>query len=95
MPSRVHEATVFALAYQAELRDRETGNHLERTARYVESLATQLRRTPELQQYLTKSYIRDISLASYLHDVGKWGSPTPFSSSRGSSRKRALRAQPE
>ena len=70
---RVHEPTVFAVAYQAELRDRETGNHLERTARYVESLATQLRRTPELQQYHTKTYVRDTSLASYLPDGGKAG----------------------
>ena len=47
------DVTIFALAYQAELRDRQTGKHLERTAIYVRILAEELARLPQYRAYLT------------------------------------------
>ncbi len=67
--------TTFTLAYQAELRDQETGKHLERTATYVEILAKELSKIPAYKSYITKSYISDLVKAAPLHDIGKVGVP--------------------
>jgi response regulator RpfG family c-di-GMP phosphodiesterase len=67
--------TIFALAYQAELRDHETGAHIERTAQYVKLIAEWLAEMPELQSYLTPEYIFDLVKAAPLHDIGKVGIP--------------------
>lgn len=64
---QTQEATVFALAYQAELRDHETGLHLERTARYVGLLAEALGMDPGARAELVR--------AAPLHDIGKVGIP--------------------
>ena len=64
---RTQEATVFALAYEAELRDHETGRHLERTARYVDLLAGALK--------LPADFRSDLVRAAPLHDIGKVGVP--------------------
>jgi hypothetical protein len=75
MLAETRNATVFALAYQAELRDNTTGEHLERTARYVRTLSEQAAADNQYAGYLTPSYIDDMVLASMLHDVGKVGIP--------------------
>ncbi len=67
--------TIFALAYQAEIRDGETGKHLDRTSRYVKILAEELSQLPKYKSYLTDSYIVDIVKATPLHDIGKVGIP--------------------
>lgn len=67
--------TIFALAYQAELRDQETGRHLERTARYVRLLAEELSRLPKYQSYLSPEYIVDLEKSAPLHDIGKVAIP--------------------
>jgi len=64
---QTQNATVFALAYQAELRDHETGTHLERTARYVDLLAGALG--------LADGPRSDLVRAAPLHDIGKVGIP--------------------
>ncbi len=43
--SQTEDVTIFALAYQAELRDTITGNHIARTAKYVELLTQNLWKT--------------------------------------------------
>lgn len=72
---QTENVTIFALAYQAELRDLETGQHLERTSRYVRLLTEQLSRTDKYRLYLTPGYITDICKAAPLHDIGKVGIP--------------------
>ena len=67
--------TIYALAYQAELRDRETGRHLERTAKYVCLLAEEMARLPMFKGYLTPQYIDDLARSAPLHDIGKIGVP--------------------
>jgi HD-GYP domain-containing protein (c-di-GMP phosphodiesterase class II) len=69
------DVTIFALAYQAELRDQQTGKHLERTSIYVRLLAEQLAKLPEYRTYLTSAYIADLVKSAPLHDIGKVGVP--------------------
>jgi putative two-component system response regulator len=63
------------LAYQAELRDLETGKHLERTAQYVRLLAEELAKLPKYRSYLTPVYIADLTKSAPLHDIGKVAIP--------------------
>jgi HD-GYP domain-containing protein (c-di-GMP phosphodiesterase class II) len=67
--------TIYALAYQAELHDVETGSHLDRTAHYVRLLAEGLKKEPEYRKYLTERYIEDLVRSAPLHDIGKVGVP--------------------
>ncbi|MBN2037219.1 MAG: HD domain-containing protein [Chitinispirillaceae bacterium] len=67
--------TILALAYQAELRDLETGKHLERTAHYVQLIAEELARIPKYRTYLTQGYIADLVKSAPLHDIGKVAIP--------------------
>jgi response regulator RpfG family c-di-GMP phosphodiesterase len=67
--------TILALAYQAELRDLETGRHLERTAHYVQLIAEELAKTPKYRTYLTQVYIADLKKSAPLHDIGKVAIP--------------------
>lgn len=72
---QVENVTIFALALQAEVRDKETGKHLERCCQYVEVLAEELSLLPKYKEYLTPDYIADIVRAAALHDIGKVGIP--------------------
>jgi HD-GYP domain-containing protein (c-di-GMP phosphodiesterase class II) len=67
------DVTIFALAYQAELRDRQTGKHLERTAIYVRTLGEELALLPAYRAYLSRAYIDDLVKSAPLHDIGKVG----------------------
>ena len=71
----VKEASLHALALLAEARDNETGNHLHRTQRYVETLAGYLAKQPRDAATLTPTRIRMIGHAAPLHDIGKVGIP--------------------
>lgn len=72
---QTQDVTIFALAYQAELRDIVTGKHLERTSMYVKILAEELSRDEKYRSYLTKDYINDLVKSAPLHDIGKVGVP--------------------
>lgn len=72
---QTQNVTIFALAYQAELRDQETGRHLERTSRYVKLLADELSKTEKYRMYMSPDYICDMVKATPLHDIGKVGVP--------------------
>jgi putative two-component system response regulator len=69
---RARDTLIFGLAKLAESRDNETGEHLERIAAYCRVLAEQLRAShPEF----TDEWIRNLQLASSLHDIGKVAIP--------------------
>ena len=69
---KTKNAVIFGLAKLAESRDNDTGEHLERIRQYVTILAEHLRHShPEIDE----EYIRNLALASSLHDVGKVGIP--------------------
>ncbi len=69
------DALVFSMGGMAEMRDRETGNHLLRTGRYVGILAEALAKTPEYGALLNEAAIDLIRRAAPLHDIGKIGVP--------------------
>jgi putative two-component system response regulator len=69
---RARNTLIFALAKLAESRDSDTGEHLERIEAYCRVLAEQLRAS---RPHLTDAWIRDLQLASSLHDIGKVGIP--------------------
>ncbi len=68
-------ATIYAVAFQAEMRDHTTGSHLERTSKYVSMLAHALMNDKKYSSYITDEYIKDLTQASILHDIGKVGVP--------------------
>lgn len=70
---RTVDAIIYALAYLAEIRDVETGRHLERTGLYVGIIARELLRSSPYSKYLSRHYITDLMKSSPLHDVGKVG----------------------
>jgi response regulator RpfG family c-di-GMP phosphodiesterase len=72
---KTESVTIFALAYQAELRDLETGKHLERTSHYVRIIAEELLGLPKYRSYLTPAYIADLVKSAPLHDIGKVAIP--------------------
>ncbi len=71
--AQTQDVTIFALAYEAELRDKDTGEHLERTSLYVQTIAEELKRNPRYKHYLTNQYIGDLVKSAPLHDIGKVG----------------------
>ncbi len=73
--AETQDVTIYALARLAELRDSETGKHLERTTNYVRILAEELSRHPSFKNYLTTRYINDVAKSAPLHDIGKVGVP--------------------
>lgn len=72
---QVEDATIYALASLAEMRDEETGKHIERTSKYVRLLSENLSKTPNYSNHLTFRYIEDLAKAAPLHDIGKVGVP--------------------
>lgn len=69
------DVTIHALAYQAEIHDIETGNHLDRTTRYVQLLADELSKNERDRKSLTKTFLKDLVKSAPLHDIGKVGVP--------------------
>jgi len=67
------DATIYALAYQAELRDYETAHHLDRTANYTRIIAEELQNHPKYSKYVSDKYIEELVKSSILHDIGKVG----------------------
>ena len=71
------QTSIEALAAIAEYYDQGTGAHLERIQRYVRVLASDLMDHPRYLEYLQSKpdYIKEIALASVLHDIGKTAIP--------------------
>lgn len=62
---------IVMMAEIVENRDENTGGHIQRTARYVEIIARQLKKDGMFKDVLTNAYIRDMVVAAPLHDIGK------------------------
>ena len=67
------QATVIGLAKLAEYRDNDTGAHLIRMQQYANMLAKQRLDDENVPAELTEAFIKEISLSSILHDIGKVG----------------------
>lgn len=70
---RSRDAVIFGLAKLAESRDGETGEHLERIAKYTEVLARQvsMMQTPGGDE----EWVQTLASTAVLHDIGKVGIP--------------------
>ncbi|MCF7916117.1 MAG: HD domain-containing protein [Spirochaetaceae bacterium] len=70
---KTERVTIYALAYQAGLRDEETGEHLKRTTEYVRIIARELARDQQYSKYMKGTYLEDLVRSAPLHDIGKVG----------------------
>lgn len=71
----LQEVTIMAMSSLAEIRDNETGNHLQRTKLYARELCKCLAKKPEYENIFDAKTILKISNAVPLHDIGKIGIP--------------------
>lgn len=62
---------IVTMADIVENRDQDTGDHIQRTARYVDIIAKQMKLSGPYQEYMTDQFLNDIRVAAPLHDVGK------------------------
>ncbi len=68
-------ATIFALAKLSEIRDDETGQHIERVQTFSRELAEQMRDTRLYVAQFTAAFIDYLGQTASLHDIGKVGIP--------------------
>lgn len=71
----IQQVSIRALAHLAEMRDSETGYHIQRTQGYVKQLALGLQSHPRFNAVLTDHYINLLTQSAPLHDIGKVGIP--------------------
>jgi response regulator RpfG family c-di-GMP phosphodiesterase len=71
---KTQKTTIFALSKLAEVRDPETGEHLERIRNYSVLIAQILKYSGHDNE-ITNLYLRDLYDSSILHDIGKVGIP--------------------
>jgi response regulator RpfG family c-di-GMP phosphodiesterase len=68
-------ATVVALARLSEMRDQETGQHLERVSESCELIALSLLERGLYTDVIDSVFIQDLGRSAPLHDIGKVGIP--------------------
>jgi response regulator RpfG family c-di-GMP phosphodiesterase len=68
---KMHDAFLITLADMVENRDQNTGDHIRKTASYVEIILNELKREGVYQEQLTDKYIQNVVSSAPLHDVGK------------------------
>lgn len=73
--SRIEHGMLRSLNALSMVRDNETGNHILRTQNYVDALACRLKKMGVYGAQLTPSFLRSITKAAPLHDIGKVGIP--------------------
>jgi CHASE2 domain-containing sensor protein len=69
------DVAILSLSALVETRDKETGHHILRTQRYVQTLAKRLRRLPKYKKILDDQTIELLYKSAPLHDIGKVGIP--------------------
>ncbi len=71
----IQDVSIHALGYLAEIRDTDTGYHIQRTQQYVHALALGLRNHPRFAPQLSETAIQLLIKSAPLHDIGKVGIP--------------------
>lgn len=71
----VRNLAIFSLARLAEMRDSDTGSHLERVREYTRILSNQLRHRDGYGEVIDDQFIELIYVTSPLHDIGKVSIP--------------------
>lgn len=68
---RMQEVIIMEFAEMVEARDKSTGDHIKKTAEYVEAIAKELQAEGKFKGVLTDAYIHKLKRAAPLHDIGK------------------------
>ena len=69
------DITLSMLAKATDLRDHDTGGHIERTAEFTRIIAQHITRNPAPDYSLSQELAEDVVRCSKLHDVGKIALP--------------------
>ena len=69
--TRMQDEIIINFAELVEARDEGTGNHIKKTAAYVEAIARQLKKEGIYSDVLTEDYITRLKRSAPLHDIGK------------------------
>lgn len=64
---------VYALAHLTEVRDLDSGKHIERIGSFSKLLANGLRSNPRFAPFINRTFLDRLEIASILHDIGKVG----------------------
>lgn len=62
---------IVMMAEIVENRDKNTGGHIKRTAKYVEIIAKRLQKDGLFSDIINDNYIKNLAVAAPLHDIGK------------------------
>ncbi len=68
---RLQNGLVMVLADMVESRDQNTGDHVRKTAAYVDIITRQLKKEGYYADQITEEFARDVVNSAPLHDVGK------------------------
>ena len=69
--TRMQDEIIENFAEMVEARDTSTGNHIKKTAHYVDAIARELQAEGEFKDILTDEYIEKLKRSAPLHDIGK------------------------
>ena len=68
---RMQEVIIMEFAEMVEARDKSTGDHIKKTAEYVEAIAKELQAEGKFKGVLNDAYVHKLKRAAPLHDIGK------------------------
>ncbi len=68
---KMQNVMITEFAELVEARDKNTGDHIKKTAEYVEAIAKELRAEGKFKGILNNGYISKLKQAAPLHDIGK------------------------
>ena len=68
---KMQDGLMTLMADMVEIRDSNTGDHIQKTASYVKIILEGLRKKNYYRKKLTPQYIEDVYKSAPLHDVGK------------------------
>jgi HD-GYP domain-containing protein (c-di-GMP phosphodiesterase class II) len=71
----MHNALIITLADMVESRDKNTGQHIRKTAAYTKIIMEELKREGVYQDELTDDFIENVVNSAPLHDIGKINVP--------------------
>ncbi len=69
----IQKVSILGFAKISEVRDPDTGDHIQRMSHYSRLLAEEMGKLPEYTRYVTRDYVDEIYLSAPLHDIGKVG----------------------
>ena len=81
--NRSHIALVDSMAYVAEIHDFETGSHIIRTKKYIQTLGEYILSKGVYPKRVTKEMIEMMYATAPMHDIGKVGIPDSILKKKG------------